>query len=485
MRVGIIESRKSATGDLQPNTYIGGLATTYPTKAALAAKLNIAEGNISVFKTVGNDIEARIEVSYPLANNIFQGNSDITYYRDYGKVTTIGKAAFLIANNFRELYSTSATLIDGAPSGGTCLSGTQLKIVYLPLANFGTTAGNDSVVANTVINARFYVKPSLQTVNNGSPDGDLTMITSYGSTVNYIQNNTSPSPVTVISTQNYSTVIQLTITPPSSTNTIGYYIIKINGTEKEYLPSEINNIFISNLNPSTPYDLEIITVDEFYNKSTNTFNVSTNNTPYYPVANFVSYLKLEDNVLDATGNNNGVAENITYTNGLTNRRAVFNGTTSRIQLGNNSSLQLTNGTILAVLKTSNAGSSYRGIIVKQFAYGLFLSGGTLLTYSWGGSAGERSTGKNLNDGKNHVVAMTFQSGVTNGTKIYLDKILVLTTTITVQDQTKGAVIGAGVPDTIQQQINGEIDEPLICNSILTENQIKAATDDLLNGRHLM
>ena len=52
--------------------------------------------------------------------------------------------------------------------------------------------------------------------------------------------------------------------------------------------------------------------------------------------------------------------------------ALFDGTSNAsILLGNDSDLQSNSGTVVAWIKTSNAGSSYRAIVVKEFAYGIF------------------------------------------------------------------------------------------------------------------
>ena len=83
----------------------------------------------------------------------------------------------------------------------------------------------------------------------------------------------------------------------------------------------------------------------------------------------------------------------------------------------------TNGTLEAWIKTSNAGSGFRGLIVREFHYGLFLNNNQLMTYNWTGSGtlgATTYTGATLDDNEWHHVAVTFQVGVTNGTQMYLD-----------------------------------------------------------------
>lgn len=128
----------------------------------------------------------------------------------------------------------------------------------------------------------------------------------------------------------------------------------------------------------------------------------------------------------------------------------------------------------AWIQTCNAGTGYRGIIVKQHAFGMFLMDNTIVTYDWGGT-GPRATGVNLADCKRHHVALTMRSGVTNGTKLYVDGVERLTTLVTTAGNVN-AVIGAGYPTGLKQNFAGTIDEVSIHNVILTPAQIKARWD---------
>jgi hypothetical protein len=120
---------------------------------------------------------------------------------------------------------------------------------------------------------------------------------------------------------------------------------------------------------------------------------------------------------------------------------VFDGTNDHINFGNSSSVRLINGTVSAWVKTSSPGGSVRGIIAKQFAYGLFYNDSVLVAYDWGASA-TRSTSINIADGNWKNVVMSFQSGVNNGTKIYINGSPVLTTTITWVNDTQNLFGGA-------------------------------------------
>ena len=114
---------------------------------------------------------------------------------------------------------------------------------------------------------------------------------------------------------------------------------------------------------------------------------------------------------------------------------TFNGSNQYVDFGNSSAVQQSSGTLSAWVRSSSPGAGFRGIIAKQSAYGLFYFDSVLVTFDWSGG-GTRSTGINIADGNWKNVVMTYQSGVTNGTIIYLNGSSVLTTTITIQDHVK-------------------------------------------------
>jgi hypothetical protein len=120
---------------------------------------------------------------------------------------------------------------------------------------------------------------------------------------------------------------------------------------------------------------------------------------------------------------------------------IFDGTNDYINFGNSAAIQQTSGTISAWAKTSAPGGSFRGIIAKQGAYGLFYADSVLVAYDWAADA-TRSTGINIVDNTWKNVVLTYQSGVSNGTFIYLNGVSVLTTTITIQSQVANLFGGA-------------------------------------------
>jgi hypothetical protein len=120
---------------------------------------------------------------------------------------------------------------------------------------------------------------------------------------------------------------------------------------------------------------------------------------------------------------------------------TFDGSNDYINFGNSSAVQQSSGTLSAWAKASSPGGGYRGIIAKQGAYGLFYTDSILVAYDWAADT-PRSTGVNIADNTWKNVVLTYQSGVSNGTRIYINGVSVLTTTITVLNQTGNLFGGA-------------------------------------------
>jgi len=297
--------------NLSPNTFIGGVASTIPTKAALATKLVIAESSIPYFAVVGSDVEAAINVDYNLPS--FQGNTDITYYFDDG-----GKVISLIADGFRfatklndiwfpavtylpsycfhntilgRAYFPAVTSMSGygvflgistittiiLPEITSILNGSSdssfqenPRTVYIPKC---TALGNsllfDYVFYNIKIGVNIYTDQSLSTINSGSMEGDLAYARDNRSANIFYTTLpdilTKPNAITNLSIgTKYATVLQLNFTPPSSVNGIDYYEVYVNGV---YNKNIVSGDYITGLNPDTTYTITVKAVDIYYNKS--------------------------------------------------------------------------------------------------------------------------------------------------------------------------------------------------------------------------
>ena len=160
-----------------------------------------------------------------------------------------------------------------------------------------------------------------------------------------------------------------------------------------------------------------------------------------------------------------------------NQAVELNGASQYISVGSPglpaspAALNINIGTVEAWIKTSGPGTVFRAIVAKQYAWGIFLLNNELTIYSWkaGTAFGQHQTGKFLNDNVWHHVAFSFQSGVTNGTKIYLDGLLVATTTMFVDHHYRELQIGEGGGGF--QHFNGQIDEVRVWNCVRTATEI--------------
>ncbi|MBP8793321.1 MAG: T9SS type A sorting domain-containing protein [Lutibacter sp.] len=167
---------------------------------------------------------------------------------------------------------------------------------------------------------------------------------------------------------------------------------------------------------------------------------------------------------------------------LANSQAAlnFDGVNDFILGTNNSSLNISQGTIEAWIKTDNAGAGFRGIVVKQYKYGIFLYNNAIAVYDWSNGS-KTETSLNLADDAWHHVAFSFDLGVLNGSKIYLDGMLVSTLTYNSSTSNSRIVIGAGADYTLSQNFKGTIDQVRVWNTIRTNTEILTNYNKCLQG----
>ena len=172
---------------------------------------------------------------------------------------------------------------------------------------------------------------------------------------------------------------------------------------------------------------------------------------------------------DTSGNgNDGTVSGATWKAGCQQGTCLeFDGVDDIVSVGNPVALQISTGTVEAWIKTTNPGSGFRAIIERQNGYGIFLKDNEFGLYDWG-TAAFRGTGVSLNDGTWHHVAAVFQSGITNGTKLYIDGSEKLVTSMTVSSPTNVTI---GAWNTGAQQFNGQIDHVRIYNYTRTPSQV--------------
>jgi len=343
------------------NFEVGGYANSINTPQLLANKLQIDVSRITNFAIVGADVKCRISGSFPLNGGApqfgFQG-SYYSYLKDNdGLITAIGTGSFYasdlinsantgdiilkncltIANDAFNRAMFVNYIFENATAVGAnaFVNAYRLKIVYIPRV---LTLGNDVLDNVTFGNIQkdsvIYCHPSLQTCNSGNPDGDLQYAVSMGAIVRYVTNFVAPSKPTNISfTDIYSTVFKIVV-DCINTNSIDYYEVFINGI---YYSNFKIGSYIFGLNALTIYQVSVVVVDVFLNKSviSEQFQVTTNNqSSIVTVPNLTGYYRLDGNSNDSFGIINGVDLNMAYGTGKIGQCAVFNKTSRNIKFNN-------------------------------------------------------------------------------------------------------------------------------------------------------
>ena len=174
--------------------------------------------------------------------------------------------------------------------------------------------------------------------------------------------------------------------------------------------------------------------------------------------------------LSGRGNNGALTNGPTYSS--SNGGSIsFDGSNDEVICTNNTSVQITVGTISAWFNANNGNTGINGIIAKQNAWGLFVYNDELITYSWGTSS-RRLTGIDVGNGAWNNAVMTFTETVgspSNNAKVYLNGDLVLTTTVKHSNQTATLQIGEA---NAVQHFSGKIAQASVYNRVLTADEVR-------------
>jgi len=143
------------------------------------------------------------------------------------------------------------------------------EVIYIPnVISLGSNATQESVFTLSRVNSstKIYCNPFLQTSNSGAEEGDIAYSRSLGATIRYVTNFTVPNVITDLAVATvYATSIDLVWTLPSSTNTIDYYEIYVDGIFNKKVTTL--SATITGLTYLQTYNFTVIAVDIFYNKS--------------------------------------------------------------------------------------------------------------------------------------------------------------------------------------------------------------------------
>ena len=189
------------------------------------------------------------------------------------------------------------------------------------------------------------------------------------------------------------------------------------------------------------------------------------------VGNVSAYSIVSNSNVDYGGGGGGSGSYITTDSAyqITNNYLTFNGTSQYAQVAAATSYAYTTGTIECWIKTATTTQS--GIFSKQGAYSMYiLATGKIGFYNYGTTT--MMTGNTtVNNGAWHHIAIVFQSGVSNGTVIYVDGVAdVSPFTFTTSAQT--GILSLGIISSGNQFFNGSIAEPRIWSVARTALQIQ-------------
>lgn len=167
----------------------------------------------------------------------------------------------------------------------------------------------------------------------------------------------------------------------------------------------------------------------------------------------------------------------------------FNGSSQDVSVGNNAQTQLSSkGTVETWVKSSTTTGALAAV-TKSSNFWLGLQNGKATAYDYMTSTTTSDTTV-IADGAWHHIAMTLDSGVTNGSTLYVDGAAKQTFTWTPAAQSGYVVIGAESANgsSFSQYFNGSIDHVKLFNRMLSADEIQAErsaqNSGLVNGLSL-
>lgn len=172
------------------------------------------------------------------------------------------------------------------------------------------------------------------------------------------------------------------------------------------------------------------------------------------------------NDISGTGNNATISGSLfNYLNGGS---FTFDGINDETDAGNGASLKLTQGTLCVWMKTTSKTVAYQAIATKALNYGIYNYGGNLLLYDWAGAV-NRDSGVSISDGTWKSIILTFTSAASNNAKVYINGVLVFTTTMGKTSDSYNLYVG-GTGGS--QYFPGNIGEVQVYNRVLSLYEIQ-------------
>lgn len=280
------------------NTFIGGVASRFPNRTAIANLLGLAPSRVKLFEIDGKDIKFCIIGNYFVPQDTWSGAVDITHYDDrYGFCNIMGVHPFRSGSSVTSAVFPNVTFLSRQVFQGCGLlrkarfdkvntvevnanfSGVKNALIYLPLLqNIGPPSGVTSffyLVTNSVV----CLHENMATNNNGGPDADIGYLLSRNNTVIYVPNTTPPELINDVSFSNITnSSIDISFTEPYSLNGVSFYEIYVN--DIFHSTTNTTNLTINGFFQNKNYKINVKAVDIYYNISH-----ADNKTLYFTTTN--------------------------------------------------------------------------------------------------------------------------------------------------------------------------------------------------------
>ena len=156
---------------------------------------------------------------------------------------------------------------------------------------------------------------------------------------------------------------------------------------------------------------------------------------------------------------------------------VLDGSNDFVLFSTDANVYINTGTCSVWVKPTSNNSGYRGVIVKQNNWGIFVKDNKFVTYSWVSVGGQlKDTGITVGNGNWCNLTMSFnntaQASPSNNVVLYLNGDPVLTTSVKRNHNNTRMVLGSGTDGSGSQFLSGKISSALLYDRVLTASEVK-------------
>ena len=199
---------------------------------------------------------------------------------------------------------------------------------------------------------------------------------------------------------------------------------------------------------------------------------------YVDAANVKSYPGSGTTWIDMIdpSNNDGTLTNEPTFNSDDMGSIVLDGSNDFVLFSTDANVYISTGTCSVWVKPTSSNSGYRGVIVKQNNWGIFVKDNNFVTYSWVSVGGQlKDTGITVGNGNWCNLTMSFnntgQASPSNNVVLYLNGDPVLTTSVKRSNDDKRMALGSGTDGSGSQFLSGKIASAMLYNRVLTATEV--------------